>query len=65
MKPDTSRCLPQDRRGSRSIFDELLRRLPDMESARPVGRLRSNFIDGIDDMPVKVSPESDSTRVRA
>jgi cholest-4-en-3-one 26-monooxygenase len=34
------------------MFEELLRRVPDMELAGPVQRLRSNFINGIKHMPV-------------
>ncbi len=41
----------------RSMFEELLRRLPDMELAGPVSRLRSNFINGIKHMPVRFTPE--------
>ncbi len=41
-----------------TIFRELLSRLPDMEFAGPVRRLRSNFIDGIKEMPVRFTPES-------
>jgi cytochrome P450 len=40
----------------RVMFEELLRRLPDMELAGPVERLRSNFINGIKHMPVEFSP---------
>ena len=49
----------------RLIFEELLRRLPDIELAGPVRRLRSNFINGIKDMPVKFTPEPGSERARA
>jgi len=42
----------------RVIFEELLRRLPDIELAGPVRRLRSNFIAGIKQMPVRFSPEA-------
>lgn len=38
------------------IFDEILERMPDMEIAGPVGRLRSNFIGGIKHMPVRFTP---------
>ena len=38
------------------IFEELLRRLPDMEPAAPPRLLRSNFIDGIKEMRVKFAP---------
>jgi cholest-4-en-3-one 26-monooxygenase len=41
----------------RLIFEELLRRLPDIELAGPVRRLRSNFIGGIKRMPVRFTPE--------
>lgn len=41
----------------RIIFEELFRRLPDMELAGPVKRLRSNFINGIKSMPVRFTPE--------
>lgn len=42
----------------RIIFEELLRRLPDMELAGPVQRLRSNFINGIKHMPVQYTPRA-------
>jgi len=41
----------------RVMFEELLRRLPDMALAGPVERLRSNFINGIKRMPVRFTPE--------
>ena len=41
----------------RVIFEELLRRLPDIALAGPVARLRSNFINGIKHMPVRFTPE--------
>jgi cholest-4-en-3-one 26-monooxygenase len=41
----------------RIIFEELFRRLPDIELAGPVRRLRSNFINGIKSMPVRFTPE--------
>ncbi len=40
----------------RLMFQELLRRLPDIEPAGPVERLRSNFINGIKHMPVRFTP---------
>ncbi len=40
----------------RCMFEELLTRMPDMELAGPVQRLRSNFINGIKHMPVKFTP---------
>jgi cytochrome P450 len=39
------------------IFEEILRRLPDLELAGPIRRLRSNFINGIKEMPIRFSPE--------
>lgn len=41
----------------RCMFEELLDRLPDIELAGPVRRLRSNFINGIKSMPVRFTPE--------
>ena len=41
----------------RVMFEELLRRLPDIELDGPVDRLRSNFISGIKRMPVRFTPE--------
>src|SRR5437870_5418888 len=40
----------------RIMFEELLRRLPDIELASPPTRLRSNFIGGIKHMPVRFTP---------
>jgi len=42
----------------RVMFEELLRRLPDIELAGPVARLRSNFINGIKHMPVAFTPKA-------
>jgi len=42
----------------RIMFEELLRRIPDLELVGPVARLRSNFINGIKSMPVRFTPES-------
>ena len=39
------------------MFEELLRRLPDIELNGPVSRLRSYFINGIKHMPVTFTPE--------
>jgi cholest-4-en-3-one 26-monooxygenase len=39
------------------MFEELLRRLPDIELAGSVERLRSYFISGIKTMPVRFTPE--------
>jgi cholest-4-en-3-one 26-monooxygenase len=41
----------------RIMFEELLRRLPDIELAGPVDRLRSSLINGIKRMPVVFTPE--------
>ncbi|MFN2377886.1 MAG: cytochrome P450 [Candidatus Binatia bacterium] len=40
----------------RSIFTELITRVPDMELAGPIRFLRSNFIHGIKEMPVRFTP---------
>ena len=40
----------------RTMFSALLRRLPDIEQAGPVERLRSNFINGIKHLPVRFTP---------
>jgi cholest-4-en-3-one 26-monooxygenase len=42
----------------RVIFEEVLKRIPDMELAGPVRRLRSNFINGVKEMPVRYTPEA-------
>ena len=42
----------------RIMFEELLRRVPDMELSGPVRRLRSTFIDGLKAIPVRFTPES-------
>jgi cholest-4-en-3-one 26-monooxygenase len=39
------------------MFEELLRRLPDLAPNGPVERLRSNFINGIKRMPVRFTPQ--------
>jgi cholest-4-en-3-one 26-monooxygenase len=41
----------------RIIFEELLRRLPDLSLVGEARRLRSNFINGIKEMPVRFTPE--------
>jgi cholest-4-en-3-one 26-monooxygenase len=38
------------------MFQELLRRLPDVEQAGPAQRLRSNFINGTKHLPVRFTP---------
>jgi cytochrome P450 len=42
----------------RVMFEELLRRLPDLEVAGEIRWLRSHFIDGIKSIPVRFGPES-------
>ncbi len=42
----------------RVIFDELLRRVPDMELAAPRRRLRSNFVNGVKEMRVSFAPSA-------
>jgi cholest-4-en-3-one 26-monooxygenase len=42
----------------RILFEELLRRLPDISLAGPPARLRSNFINGIKHLPVRFTPEA-------
>ena len=39
----------------RVMFEELLARLPDIELTGDVSRLRSNFINGIKHIPLRVS----------
>jgi cytochrome P450 len=41
---------------ARVAFEELLRRLPDMDLEGPVVRLRSNWVNGIKSMPVRFTP---------
>ena len=48
----------------RIMFEELLRRLPDIELDGPVRRLRSNFINGYKEIPVRFTPESTSPGAR-
>jgi cytochrome P450 len=42
---------------TRVLFEELLRRLPDLDLAGPVRRLASNFVNGIVSMPVRFHAE--------
>jgi linalool 8-monooxygenase len=37
-------------------FPQILRRLPDMELAGPVGRTRSNWVNGVTSLPVRFTP---------
>jgi cholest-4-en-3-one 26-monooxygenase len=46
----------------RVMFEELLARLPDLELAGPVARLRSNFLNGIKHMPVRFTPATAAAR---
>lgn len=41
----------------RIMFEELLGRMPDIELAGPVRRLRSNFVNGFKSIPVRFTPE--------
>ena len=41
----------------RVIFEEMVRRMPDIALAGPVRRLRSNFINGYKSIPVRFTPE--------
>jgi cytochrome P450 len=51
-------CLgsPLARLELKAIFPELIRRLPDLELAGPVGRTRSNWVNGFTSLPVKFTP---------
>ena len=40
----------------RIMFEELLRRMPDIEPTGEISRLRSNFISGVKHMPVRFTP---------
>ncbi len=42
----------------RVMFDEILRRVADVEFTGPVRRLRSNFINGFKSVPIRFSPRS-------
>lgn len=42
----------------RVIFEELMKRIPDMELAGPPDKLRSNFLNGIKRMPVTFTPSA-------
>ncbi|HKV54706.1 MAG TPA: cytochrome P450 [Candidatus Binataceae bacterium] len=44
----------------RLMLGEVVRRIPDLELAAPVERLRSNFIAGIKHMPVRFTPRAAS-----
>lgn len=42
----------------RVLFEELLRRLPDLELAGPPVRLRSNWVNGLVSLPIRYAPVS-------
>jgi linalool 8-monooxygenase len=42
----------------RVLFEELLRRFPEIEPCGPVRRTRSNFINGIKNLPVRPGPQA-------
>jgi cholest-4-en-3-one 26-monooxygenase len=42
----------------RILFEEVFRRLPDLQLSGKVRRLRSNFINGVKEIPVRFTPES-------
>jgi cholest-4-en-3-one 26-monooxygenase len=44
------------------MFEEMIRRMPDIQQAGPAQRLRSNFISGIKHLPVKFTPEKATQR---
>ena len=46
---------------ARVMFEELLRRLPDVTVAGPIDRLRANHINGIKHLPVRFTPEARRT----
>ena len=45
------------------LFEELLRRLPDIQLVGTPARLRSNFVNGIKSMPVRFTPEGKGATV--
>jgi cytochrome P450 len=53
-------CLgsPLARLELRNVFPEIIRRLPGMELAGPVGRTRSNWVNGFTSLPVSFTPTS-------
>jgi cholest-4-en-3-one 26-monooxygenase len=42
----------------RLLFEEVVKRLPDLQLAGKPRRLRSNFINGVKEIPVRFTPES-------
>jgi cytochrome P450 len=51
-------CLgsPLARLELKHVFPQILTRLPDMELAGPVGRTRSNWVNGFTELPVRFTP---------
>jgi len=47
----------------RVMFEQLLRRLPDIAQAGPVERLKSTFISGVKHLPVRFTPQRVATAV--
>ena len=45
---------------ARAMFEEILTRMPDIEQAGPVERLRSNLINGVKHLPVRFTPTTDN-----
>ena len=45
------------------LFEEILRRLPDIQLVGTPARLRSNFVNGIKSMPVRFTPEGKGATV--
>ena len=48
---------------ARAMFEEILARMPDIEPAGPVERLRSNLINGVKHLPVRFTPTSTEGKV--
>jgi cytochrome P450 len=53
-------CLgsPLARLELKTVFPEIIRRLPDMELTGPIGRTRSNWVNGFTSLPVSFTPTS-------
>jgi linalool 8-monooxygenase len=51
-------CLgnPLARLELRLVFPEILKRMPDMELTGPIGRIRSNWVNGFTSLPVSFTP---------
>ena len=48
---------------ARAMFEEILARMPDIEPAGPIERLRSNLINGVKHLPVRFTPTTDHVEV--